>query len=236
MDTGTFTKDDLKKVINNHNKILKKEKIKATGGIADLKARVMKEYRLETNTSELAVFVQRKGSPTGSIKYILNKKGSERRAKQDKKFTDKKAAKKTKAAASKKKREEKKAKMLSDERIKTVKALNTLKKLKGRKTKTKPAAKAAKKVAAKPKTLKLKFKLKINEKPKEKPKIKKVAKIAGKPEGKEPKGSSPPKSIDRKDKKAMGDWYKKKSEWNKYRAKLGKIKRDAINAKRKSKK
>ena len=118
MDTGKFTKDDLKKVINNHNKILKKEKIKATGGIADLKARVMKEYRLETNTSELAVFVQRKGSPTGSIKYILNKKGSERRAKQDKKFADKKAAKKTKAAASKKKREEKKAKMLSDERIK----------------------------------------------------------------------------------------------------------------------
>ena len=174
MTEEEFTKDDLKKVINNHNKLLKKEKIKASGGVAVLKARVMKEYRLEKNTKTRAIFVQRVGSPTGSIKYILNKVGGDKRTAEDKKFTEKKTAKKTKAAASKKKREEKKQKLLSDERIKTVKALNTLKKLKGRKTKTKTAAKSAKKVAVKEKKAeekKLKIKLKLKVK---KPKRKKI--------------------------------------------------------------
>ena len=146
MTEEEFTKDDLKKVINNHNKLLKKEKIKASGGVAVLKARVMKEYRLEKNTKTRAIFVHKKNMIKA---YILNKVGGDKRTAEDKKFAEKKAAKKTKAAASKKKREEKKQKMLSDERIKTVKALNTLKKLKGRKTKTKPAAKSAKKVAVK---------------------------------------------------------------------------------------
>ena len=233
---------DLKKVIYNHNKILKKEKIKATGKEDVLLQRVKEVYKMKENKTD-TVFTHKKRK---DITYTLNKTGTKERETEDSKFKSMTAAKKAKSAASKKKRDAKKAKMLSDERIKTIKALNTLKKLKGRKTKPKATKKVAEKVVKeKPKSMKVKVKVNMIE-PKKKTitikkkkkakkfvsKLKPPTKPAGKVIG---VSGSPPKSIDRKDKKAMGAWYKKASAWSKYRESFSKYKTAVQKEKRANK-
>ena len=112
MDNLTLT--DLRKILHNHNKTLKKKMFKLSGGRAKLLEIVKKNFKVRSKTDKVINIIH-KGKQSS---YILNITGSEARTKEDKKFKDKKTAKKTKAIVNKEKREGKKKEELEKERVK----------------------------------------------------------------------------------------------------------------------
>ena len=116
---------DLRKILQNHNKTLKKKMFKLTGGRAKLLEIVKKNFKVRSKTDKVINIIH-KGKQSS---YILNLAGTTKRVAEDKKFKDKKDAKKIKAVQNKKKREAKKeeerviikAKVLKDILLKEMK-------------------------------------------------------------------------------------------------------------------
>tara|TARA_R110002074_G_scaffold210283_2_gene379490 strand:+ start:480 stop:1235 length:756 start_codon:yes stop_codon:yes gene_type:complete len=116
---------DLRKILQNHNKTLKKKMFKLTGGRAKLLEIVKKNFKVRSKTDKVINIIH-KGKQSS---YILNLAGTTKRVAEDKKFKDKQDAKKIKAVQNKKKREAKKeeerviikAKVLKDILLKEMK-------------------------------------------------------------------------------------------------------------------
>ena len=111
MDNLTLT--DLRKILHNHNKTLKKKMFKLTGSREKLLEIVKKNFKIRSKGDKVLNIIHL-GKQSS---YILNISGEKRKA-EDKKFKDKKDAKKKKAVINKAKREAKKKEDLEKERVK----------------------------------------------------------------------------------------------------------------------
>ena len=80
---------DLRKILQNHNKTLKKKMFKLTGGRAKLLEIVKKNFKVRSKTDKVINIIH-KGKQSS---YILNLAGTTKRVAEDKKFKDKQDAK-----------------------------------------------------------------------------------------------------------------------------------------------
>ena len=128
-----FTKDDLKKVIRNHNKQLKKEKISMAGSVATLLSKVSAKYSIKKSGANKYTFTHKREN----IKYEVEQ-GTDARKAQDTKFKKQQDEKKSKALTRKNLKVAKKkadtdkivAKTRQEERKKTLQKIKIAKELK----------------------------------------------------------------------------------------------------------